>query len=249
MSGHSKWSTIKRKKGANDAARAKVFTKLSREISVAVREGGSDPNNNSRLRDLLAKGRAANVPQDNLIRAIKKAGDDDKTNYESNVYEGYGSGGIAVIVETLTDNKNRTASNIRHYFDKFGGNLGTKGSVSFMFEEKGVIIIDKDEYTEYDEEKVFNDCLEAGAEDVSFEDDTIEVTTRPRDVSAVADALEGMGYALSQREAEMVPNNYTRIDDEETLRKLALLFSNLDDDDDVQNAWNNLENTEDLPEL
>ena len=249
MSGHSKWSTIKRKKGANDAARAKVFTKLSREIAVAVKEGGGDPNNNSRLRDLLAKGRAANVPQDNLLRAIKKAGDDDKTNYEENIYECYGSGGIAVIVETLTDNKNRTASNMRHYFDKFGGNLGTKGSVSFMFEEKGVIIIDKDEDTEYDEEKIFNDCLEAGAEDVTFEEDSIEITTRPLDVSRVADALEGMGYVLSQREAEMVPNNYTRIDDEETLRKLALLFSHLDEDDDVQNAWNNLENTEDLPEL
>ena len=162
MSGHSKWSTIKRKKGANDAARAKVFTKLSREIAVAVKEGGTDPNNNSKLRDLLAKGRAANVPQDNLLRAIKKAGDDDKTNYEANVYEGYGNGGIAVIVETLTDNKNRTASNMRHYFDKFGGNLGASGCVSYMFEEKGLIVIDKDEYEEYDEEKVLNDCLEAG---------------------------------------------------------------------------------------
>ena len=162
MSGHSKWSTIKRKKGANDAARAKVFTKLSREIAVAVKEGGTDPNNNSKLRDLLAKGRAANVQQDNLLRAIKKAGDDDKTNYEANVYEGYGNGGIAVIVETLTDNKNRTASNMRHYFDKFGGNLGASGCVSYMFEEKGLIVIDKDEYEEYDEEKVLNDCLEAG---------------------------------------------------------------------------------------
>ena len=137
MSGHSKWSTIKRKKGANDAARAKVFTKLAREISVAVKEGGADPNNNARLRDLLAKGRAANVPQDNLMRAIKKAEGDDKTNYESIVYEGYGHSGIAVIVECLSDNRNRTASNVRHYFDKFGGNLGTSGCVSFMFEDKG----------------------------------------------------------------------------------------------------------------
>ena len=247
MSGHSKWSTIKRKKGANDAARAKVFTKLAREIAVAVKEGGTDPNNNSRLRDLLAKGRAANVPQDNLLRAIKKAGDSDKESYESITYEGYGNGGIAVIVECLTDNRNRTASNIRHYFDKFGGNLGTSGCVSFMFENKGVIIVEAEEY---DEEKVLEDCFEAGAQDVSFDgEDIIEITTEPSELSAVADALEGMGYTLSQREPAMVPGNYTSIDDEETLRKLALLFSALDDDDDVQNVWNNLENQEDLPEL
>ena len=247
MSGHSKWSTIKRKKGANDAARAKVFTKLAREIAVAVKEGGTDPNNNSRLRDLLAKGRAANVPQDNLLRAIKKAGDSDKESYEAITYEGYGNGGIAVIVECLTDNRNRTASNIRHYFDKFGGNLGTSGCVSFMFENKGVIIVEAEEY---DEEKVLEDCFEAGAQDVSFDgEDIIEITTEPSELSAVADALEGMGYKLSQREPAMVPGNYTSIDDEETLRKLALLFSALDDDDDVQNVWNNLENQEDLPEL
>jgi len=150
MSGHSKWSTIKRKKGANDAARAKVFTKLAREIAVAVKEGGTDPNNNSRLRDLLAKGRAANVPQDNLMRAIKKAEGDDKTNYESIVYEGYGHSGIAVIVECLSDNRNRTASNVRHYFDKFGGNLGTSGCVSFMFEDKGIIVCEEENV---DEEK------------------------------------------------------------------------------------------------
>ncbi len=247
MSGHSKWSTIKRKKGANDAARAKVFTKLAREISVAVKEGGSDPNNNSRLRDLLAKGRAANVPQDNLLRAIKKAGDNDKDNYESITYEGYGNGGIAVIVECLTDNRNRTASNIRHYFDKFGGNLGTSGCVSFMFENKGIIVIEAEDY---DEEKVLEDCLGAGARDVSFEDEEIiEITTEVSDLSSVADSLEEMGYKLTQREAAMVPNNYTKIEDEETLRKLALLFSSLEEDDDVQNVWNNLENEEDLPEL
>ena len=249
MSGHSKWSTIKRKKGANDAARAKVFTKLSREIAVAVKEGGGDPNNNSKLRDLLAKGRAANVPQDNLLRAIKKAGDDDKTNYESNVYEGYGCGGIAVIVETLTDNKNRTASNVRHYFDKFGGNLGSTGCVSYMFETKGVIVIEKDEYETYDEEEIMMNCMEAGADDFSNEEDVIEVTCRAADVSAVADALEGMGYKLAQREDAQVPNNYTKIEDEESLKKLALLFSHLEEDDDVQNFYHNLENEEDLPEV
>ena len=247
MSGHSKWSTIKRKKGANDAARAKVFTKLAREISVAVKEGGTDPNNNSRLRDLMAKGRAANVPQDNLLRAVKKAGDNDKESYESIVYEGYGQAGIAVIVECLTDNRNRTASNMRHYFDKFGGNLGTTGCVSFMFKEKGIIVVEQDDI---DEEKVLEDCFEAGAIDTSFEDEgIIEITTEPSDLQSVAKVLEDRGYILSQKELAQVPENYTKVDDAEALRKLALLFSFLDEDDDVQNVWNNLENEDELPEV
>ena len=247
MSGHSKWSTIKRKKGANDAARAKVFTKLAREISVAVKEGGTDPNNNSRLRDLLAKGRAANVPQDNLMRAIKKAEGDDKTNYESIVYEGYGHSGIAVIVECLSDNRNRTASNVRHYFDKFGGNLGTSGCVSFMFEDKGIIVCEEENV---DEEKALEACMEAGANDVSFEEDgVIEFETDPSQVGNVANALREMGYNVTSAEASKIPNNYTKVEDEEALRKLALFFDALDEDDDVQNVYNNLENTEDLPEL
>ncbi|MBR5251952.1 MAG: YebC/PmpR family DNA-binding transcriptional regulator [Oscillospiraceae bacterium] len=247
MSGHSKWSTIKRKKGANDAARAKVFTKLAREISVAVKEGGTDPNNNSRLRDLLAKGRAANVPQDNLMRAIKKAEGDDKTNYESIVYEGYGHSGIAVIVECLSDNRNRTASNVRHYFDKFGGNLGTSGCVSFMFEDKGIIVCEEENV---DEEKALEACMEAGANDVSFEEEgIIEFETDPAQVGNVATALREMGYNVTSAEASKVPNNYTKVTDEEALKKLALFFDALDEDDDVQNVWNNLENTEDLPEL
>ena len=247
MSGHSKWSTIKRKKGANDAARAKVFTKLAREISVAVKEGGTDPNNNSRLRDLLAKGRAANVPQDNLMRAIKKAEGDDKTNYESIVYEGYGHSGIAVIVECLSDNRNRTASNVRHYFDKFGGNLGTSGCVSFMFENKGIIVCEEENV---DEEKALEACMEAGANDVSFEEEgIIEFETEPAMVGDVANALREMGYNVTSAEASKVPNNYTKVTDEEALRKLALFFDALDEDDDVQNVYNNLENTEDLPEL
>jgi len=247
MSGHSKWSTIKRKKGANDAARAKVFTKLAREISVAVKEGGTDPNNNSRLRDLLAKGRAANVPQDNLMRAIKKAEGDDKTNYESIVYEGYGHSGIAVIVECLSDNRNRTASNVRHYFDKFGGNLGTSGCVSFMFEDKGIIVCEEENV---DEEKALEACMEAGANDVSFEEEgVIEFETDPSQVGNVATALREMGYNVTSAEASKVPNNYTKVEDEEALRKLALFFDALDEDDDVQNVYNNLENTEDLPEL
>ena len=247
MSGHSKWSTIKRKKGANDAARAKVFTKLAREISVAVKEGGTDPNNNSRLRDLLAKGRAANVPQDNLMRAIKKAEGDDKTNYESIVYEGYGHSGIAVIVECLSDNRNRTASNVRHYFDKFGGNLGTSGCVSFMFEDKGIIVCEEENV---DEEKALEACMEAGANDVSFEEEgIIEFETDPSQVGNVANALREMGYNVTSAEASKVPNNYTKVEDEEALRKLALFFDALDEDDDVQNVYNNLENTEALPEL
>ena len=247
MSGHSKWSTIKRKKGANDAARAKVFTKLAREIAVAVKEGGTDPNNNSRLRDLLAKGRAANVPQDNLMRAIKKAEGDDKTNYESIIYEGYGHSGIAVIVECLSDNRNRTASNVRHYFDKFGGNLGTSGCVSFMFEEKGIIVCEEENV---DEEKALEACMEAGANDVSFEDEgVIEFETDPSQVGNVATALREMGFNVTSAEASKVPNNYTKVEDEEALRKLALFFDALDEDDDVQNVYNNLENTEDLPEL
>ena len=247
MSGHSKWSTIKRKKGANDAARAKVFTKLAREIAVAVKEGGTDPNNNSRLRDLLAKGRAANVPQDNLMRAIKKAEGDDKTNYESIVYEGYGHSGIAVIVECLSDNRNRTASNVRHYFDKFGGNLGTSGCVSFMFEEKGIIVCEEENV---DEEKALEACMEAGANDVSFEDEgVIEFETDPSQVGNVATALREMGFNVTSAEASKVPNNYTKVEDEEALKKLALFFDALDEDDDVQNVYNNLENTEDLPEL
>ena len=247
MSGHSKWSTIKRKKGANDAARAKVFTKLAREISVAVKEGGTDPNNNSRLRDLLAKGRAANVPQDNLMRAIKKAEGDDKTAYESIVYEGYGHSGIAVIVECLSDNRNRTASNVRHYFDKFGGNLGTSGCVSFMFENKGIIVCEEENV---DEEKALEACMEAGANDVSFEDEgVIEFETDPSQVGNVAAALREMGYNVVSAEASKVPNNYTKVTDEEALKKLALFFDALDEDDDVQNVYNNLENTEDLPEL
>ena len=242
MSGHSKWSTIKRKKGANDAARAKVFTKLSREIAVAVKEGGGDPNNNSKLRDLLAKGRAANVPQDNLLRAIKKAGDDDKTNYESNVYEGYGCGGIAVIVETLTDNKNRTASNVRHYFDKFGGNLGQSGCVSFMFASKGVLDVSAvDEYGDkvVDGDKLMEDALEAGAEDFSEDGDIYEITTEPDDFDAVKTDLEKKGYTFVSAEIEKVPSTYVTLTNEDDLKHMELLLDHLEEDEDIVNVWHN----------
>lgn len=242
MSGHSKWSTIKRKKGANDAARAKVFTKLAREIAVAVKEGGTDPNNNSRLRDLLAKGRAANVPQDNLMRAIKKAEGDDKTNYESIVYEGYGHSGIAVIVECLSDNRNRTASNVRHYFDKFGGKLGVTGSVSFMFTAKGVIVVSEtDEYGDkvVDGDKLMEDALECGAADFAEEDGFYEIYTEPDDLSAVCEDLEKKGYKFASAEVAKVPATYVSIDTEDGKKFMNLLLENLEENEDVVNVWHN----------
>ena len=243
MSGHSKWSTIKRKKGANDAARAKVFTKLSREIAVAVKEGGTDPNNNSKLRDLLAKGRAANVPQDNLLRAIKKAGDDDKTNYEANVYEGYGNGGIAVIVETLTDNKNRTASNVRNAFTKGYGSIGTQGCVSFMFDQKGQIIIDKeeleDECGDMDADELMMTALDAGAEDFNEEEDSFEILTAPDDFSAVREALEKAGIPMVEAQVAMVPQTYVELTDENDVKNLQRTLDLLDEDDDVTDVWTN----------
>jgi len=242
MSGHSKWNNIKRKKEATDGARAKIFTKIGREITVCVREGGGDPNSNSKLRDLIAKAKANNVPNDNIDRVIKKAaGGGDKTNYEANVYEGYGPSGVAVIVETLTDNKNRTAGDIRHYFDKFGGNLGTTGCVSFMFSSKGIIVADG---TGLDEDKVMEDVFDLGASDFSIEDDTIEIETEPGDLSAVRDGLVEKGYKLVSADVEMIPANYTTLTDEDAVRKMNLLLEALEDNDDVQNVYHNW----DMPE-
>ena len=242
MSGHSKWNNIKRKKEATDGARAKVFTKIGREITVCVKEGGGDPNSNSKLRELIAKAKANNVPNDNIDRVIKKAaGGADKTSYESNVYEGYGPNGVAVIVETLTDNKNRTAGDIRHYFDKFGGNLGTTGCVSFMFSSKGIIVADG---AGLDEDKVMEDVFDLGAADFSMEDDTIEIETEPNDLSAVRDGLIAKGYKLVSADVEMVPATYTTLTDEESIRKMNLLLDALEDNDDVQNVYHNW----DMPE-
>ena len=198
MSGHNKWSTIKQKKGKNDAARAKIFTKIGRELAVAVREGGSaDPSVNSKLRDVIAKAKAANVPNDNIERIIKKAaGDGDSTNYEAVTYEGYGPNGVAVIVEALTDNRNRTAGEIRHYFDKFGGNMGTQGCVTFMFEKKGVLVIEREEL-EADEDKVMEDALEAGASDFEADDDIFTIYTEPADFGAVRDEIASKGYTFA----------------------------------------------------
>lgn len=241
MSGHSKWSTIKRKKGANDAQRAKIFTKIAREIIVAVKSGGPDPNNNSSLKDVISKARAANMPNDNIQRTIKKAaGDTEADNYENITYEGYGPNGVAVIVEALTDNRNRTAADVRHAFDKFGGNMGQTGCVSFMFDKKGVILIEKDGI---DEDTITMDALEAGAEDFSSEDECYEITTAPEDFHAVRDALEGK-YEFVSAEVTMVPQTMTELTDEDQILKMQKMIDTLEDSDDVQNIYHNW----DMPE-
>ena len=242
MSGHSKWSTIKRKKGEKDGARAKVFTKISREILVCIKETGSaDPANNSRLATLVQKAKANNIPNDNIDRLLKKAaGGSEKNDYENCVYEGYGPNGVAVIVECLTDNRNRTAGEIRHYFDKFGGNLGASGCVSFMFSLKGIVVLNNEDGN-IDEDKAMEDILESGAEDFSFEDSCVEITTDPAEVGKVAEALTALGYEVISAEAEQVPSTYTKLTDEEDIKKMGLLLETLDDDDDVQNVWHNWE--------
>lgn len=243
MSGHSKWSTIKRKKEKTDAQRAKIFTKIGREITVVVREGGADPSSNSKLRELITKAKANNVPNDNIDRIIKKAsGSGERDNYEEIVYEGYGPSGVAVIVETLTDNRNRTAGDVRHYFDKFGGNLGQTGCVSFLFDKKGVIVIENDGL---EEEKVMEDCFDAGADDFEYSEEAVEIYTDPNVLGDVASALEAKGYAFASAEVEMVPSTTTRIDDPDMILKMSRLLEHLEDNDDVQAVWHNWENEED----
>ena len=241
MSGHNKWSTIKRKKGANDAARAKVFTKIGRELAVAVKNGGPDPNNNAKLRDVIAKAKQNNVPNDNIDRMLKKAaGESDSTNFEEIVYEGYGPSGIAVVVEALTDNRNRTASEVRHYFDKAGGNMGTPGSVTFMFDRQGVIVIEKEDV---DEDQLMEDALEAGASDfLTDEEDIFEIRTEPNDVGAIRDELEGKGYHIISSEAAYIPQTYTRLESEEDMKNMARMIDMFEENDDVQNIWHNSEN-------
>lgn len=236
MSGHSKWSTIKRKKGANDAQRAKIFTKIAREIIVAVKSGGPDPANNSSLKDVIAKARANNMPNDNINRTIKKAaGEAGGADYEAITYEGYGPNGVAVIVETLTDNRNRTAADVRAAFSKYGGNLGTTGCVSFMFDNKGIIIIE-DEDGEIDEDEVTMDALEAGAVDVTIEDGIIEIETEPLEVGAVREAMETK-YTITSAEASQVPQTMTVLDDEKAIANMRKLLDVLEDHDDVQNVY------------
>lgn len=240
MSGHSKWSTIKRKKGANDAARAKIFTKVGREIAVCVKESGGDPSTNTRLKDLISKAKANNVPNDNIDRIIKKAaGDGEKNSYETATYEGYGPNGIAVIVEALTDNKNRTAGDVRHFFDKFGGNMGTMGCVSFMFEKKGVIVFENDGL---DEEKVMDDCMECGATDFDYQDDVCMIYTDAESFTAVRNALEEKGYVFVSAQIEQIPSTYVTLNEEDIKLKMTRLIEALEDDDDVQEVWHNWEN-------
>ena len=238
MSGHSKWSTIKRKKGANDAQRAKIFTKIAREIIVAVKAGGSDPDNNSSLKDAIAKARSNNMPNDNINRTIKKAaGDNDTANYESITYEGYGPAGVAVIVNALTDNRNRTAADVRHAFDKNGGNMGQTGCVSFMFDRKGVIVIEGEDL---DEDAITMDALEAGAEDLDIDGDIVEITTDPNEMGTVRDALAEK-YTISSAEVSMVPQTMTALTDEAQITSMTKLLDMLEDNDDVQDVYHNWE--------
>lgn len=228
------------KKEKTDAQRAKIFTKIGKEMAVAVKEGGADPVANSKLAALIAKAKANNVPNDNIDRIIKKASSADSADYEEIVYEGYGPCGVAVIVETTTDNRNRTASDVRHYFDKFGGNLGTTGCVSFMFTEKGIIVIDSED-ADIDEDKLMEDALEAGAADFSADDGVFEITTEPEDLDAVRDALEEKGYKLASAELSKIPSSYVTLTNEDDIKHMSALLENLEDNDDVIEVYHNWE--------
>ena len=238
MSGHSKWSTIKRKKEKTDQQRAKVFTKIGREIAMIVKAGGPDPAVNGKLREAIVKAKANNVPNDNIERIIKKAaGEQGGNNYEEIVYEGYGPSGVAVVVETLTDNRNRTAGDLRHYFDKCGGNLGQNGSVMFMFERQGQIVIEAEGK---DEDTVMEAALDAGAEDFNSDGDVFEIITDPNSVGKVAEALSEKGYSFLSAEAVYVASTTTALDEEATV-KMEKLLDLLEENDDVQNVWHSWE--------
>ena len=238
MSGHSKWNNIKRKKEKTDGAKAKVFTKIGREISVAVRTGGPNPASNSKLADLIAKAKRMSVPNDNIQRIIKKAEGGDKTEYEAITYEGYGPGGIAIIVDALTDNKNRTAANVRSAFTKGNGNIGTPGCVSFMFDKKGQIIIDKEE-CDMEADDLMMTALDAGAEDFSEEEDSFEILTDPDTFEEVREALEKAGIPMASADVTMIPQNYVKVTDETALKGLQRTLDLLDEDDDVQAVYHN----------
>lgn len=239
MSGHSKFANIKHKKEKNDAAKGKIFTVIGREIAVAVKEGGADPANNSKLRDVIAKAKAANMPNDTIDRGIKKAaGDANSVNYENLTYEGYGPAGVAIIVETLTDNKNRTASNVRAAFSKGNGNIGTPGSVSFMFDKKGQIIIDKED-CDLSADDLMMIALDAGADDIKEEEDSFEILTAEEDFDAVEKALKDEGIPMVSAEVTMIPQNYVKVTDETTMKQINRILDILDDDDDVQNVYHN----------
>ncbi len=236
MSGHSKWSNIKHRKGKTDAQKAKVYTKIGREIAVCVKTGGADPTVNGKLRDIIAKARAANMPSENVQRCIKKAaGGEDTSNYESITYEGYGPGGVAVIVETLTDNRNRTAADVRHAFDKCGGNMGATGCVSWSFQEKGIIVIEKTDAM--DDDEMTMEALELDAQDIEPMDDGYEITTSPENFSRIREAYEAKGYTILEAEVSKIPDNYTTLTDEEQIKNMNKLIDMLEDNDDVQNIY------------
>ena len=244
MSGHSKWNNIAKRKGANDAKKAKIFTKIGREMAIAIKEGGSaNPDFNARLRDCIAKAKANNMPNDNIKRTLDKySGANGQVDYEANNYEGYGVGGVAVVVETLTDNKNRTVADVRHLFDKYGAGLGASGRVSWQFDKKGVIIMESEGL---DEDAVMMQALDAGAEDFLVEEGVFEIYTAPDDFSTVREALEKEGYTFAQAELQMVPQNYITLEKEEDMAQMRKLLDNLEDNDDVQAVWHNWENEDD----
>ena len=247
MSGHSKWHNIQAKKGKADAARGKIFTKIGREIAIAVREGGANPDSNGKLRDIIAKAKANNMPNDNIQRSIKKAaGEGSGTTYEEITYEGYAPGGVAIICNIVTDNRNRTSADVRHIFDKNGGSLGTPGSVSYMFDNKGLIVVERE--PGMDEDEMMMMALDAGAEDVKTLDDAFEIYTAPNDFSAVREALEQQGLSFLSADKKMIPQNTVAIPDEETLAKVIKLLDMLDDNDDVADVYHNAELPEDEEE-
>ena len=241
MSGHSKFANIKHKKGKNDAAKGKIFTIIGREIAIAVKEGGADPANNSKLRDVIAKAKANNMPNDTIERGIKKAaGDGDSVNYVQVTYEGYGPSGTAIIVDALTDNKNRTAANVRNAFTKGQGNIGTQGCVSYLFDQKGQIIIAKED-CDMDADDLMMMALDAGAEDFSEEEDSFEVITAPDDFSAVREALEAENIPMASAEVTMIPQTYVSLTDEKDITNIQRILDLLDEDDDVQEVYHNWE--------
>ena len=243
MSGHSKWHNIQAKKGKADAQRGAVFTKIGREIAIAVREGGANPESNGKLRDIIAKAKANNMPNDNIQRSIKKAsGELSNVVYEEITYEGYAPGGVAVIVDTISDNRNRTASDVRHCFAKYGGNLGTTGSVGFMFDERGVLVIEREPCS--DEDEMMMIALDAGAEDVKVEDEVFEILTAPNDFSTVRENLEKQGYTFLSAEVQKIPQNTVAVTDPDTVLKIQKMLDLLEENDDVQNVFHNA----DLPE-
>ena len=242
MSGHSKFANIKHKKEKNDAAKGKIFTMIGREIAVAVKAGGPDPANNGKLRDVIAKAKSNNMPNDTIERSIKKAaGPGDGVEYENITYEGYGPNGVAIIVEVLTDNRNRAAANVRNAFTKGGGNMGTSGCVSFMFDDKGLIVVDKEEVEGMDEDEHMMMAIKAGAEDFAVEEDSYEITTSPDDFSAVREALEANNIPMASAEVTKIPQTYTTLTNEDDIKKMNKLLDLLDDDDDVQNVYHNME--------